>query len=122
MQQQDDTQQAAELRLAFLRHLPKRESRAIVQPYILGLQVLAIGLLALQRPQTFDRSYWMLLAITAPVVLPCTLLGVNLYRSLSDINFRRVTFILLGISGLGLLIKAANAFHPLAHAVKTAGL
>ncbi|MDB5419343.1 MAG: hypothetical protein JWP50_2762 [Phenylobacterium sp.] len=93
-----------------LRHLPKRESRAIVQPYIFGLQVLAIGLLALQRPQTFDRSYWMLVAITVPVVLPCTLLGVNLYRSLSDINFRRVTFMLLGVSGVGLLIKALGAF------------
>jgi hypothetical protein len=36
-------------------------------------------------------------------------LGVNLYKSLSDINFRRVTFMLLGTSGLGLLIKAAGA-------------
>lgn len=26
-----------------LRHLPKRESRAIVQPYILGLQILSIA-------------------------------------------------------------------------------
>ena len=92
-----------------LRHLPKGESRAIVQPYIFGLQVLAILLLALQRPQTFDRNYWELVAITVPVVLPCTLLGVSLYRSLSDVNFRRVTFWLLGVSGLGLLIKAVSA-------------
>ena len=89
-----------------LRHLPKRESRAIVQPYIFVLQVLAIALLALQRPETFGKTYWSLLAVTIPVVLPCTLLGVRLYRSLSDINFRRVTFILLGISGLGLVLKA----------------
>ena len=89
-----------------LRHLPKRESRAIVQPYIFALQVLAIALLAFQRPETFGRTYWSLLAITVPVVLPCTLLGVRLYRSLSDINFRRVTFMLLGISGFGLVLKA----------------
>src|SRR5258708_22326760 len=63
-----------------LRHLPKRESRAIVQPYIFVLQLLSIALLALQRPQTFDRTYWLLVAITAPVVLPCTLMGVKLYR------------------------------------------
>jgi len=92
-----------------LRRLPKHESRAIVQPYIFGLQILAIALLALQHPQTFDRAYWRLVAITIPVVLPCTLLGVNLYRSLSDVNFRRVTFILLGVSGVGLLLKAASA-------------
>jgi hypothetical protein len=50
-----------------------------------------------------------LLVITIPIVLPCTLLGVNLYKSLSDINFRRVTFALLATSGLGLLVKAAGA-------------
>ena len=57
-----------------------------------------------------------------PVVLPCTLLGVKLYHSLSDVNFRRVTFILLGVSGLGLLIKAADTFPVVAHAMKTAKL
>ena len=93
-----------------LRQLPKVESRAIVQPYILGMQVLSLGMLTLQHPETFDHRYWTLLAISIPVVLPCTLLGVNLYRSLSDINFRRVTFMLLGTSGFGLLVKAVGSF------------
>jgi uncharacterized membrane protein YfcA len=103
-----------------LQRLPKHESRAIVQPYIFILQLLSISLLALQRPQTFDRAYWLLVAITVPVVLPCTLMGVRLYRSLSDVNFRRVTFVLLGISGAGLLIKAfgsAPAVLGAAHAL-----
>jgi uncharacterized membrane protein YfcA len=89
-----------------LRRLPKAESRAIVQPYILGLQVVSLALLAVERPETFGPSFWVLLAVTLPVVLPCTVLGVRLYRSLSDLNFRRVTFMLLGTSGFGLLIKA----------------
>jgi uncharacterized membrane protein YfcA len=105
-----------------LRHVPKREARAIVQPYIFVLQLLSISLLALQKPETFGPTYWLLVAITVPVVLPCTLLGVKLYRQMSDVNFRRVTFILLGISGMGLLIKAADAFAAVAHAVKVAGL
>lgn len=105
-----------------LRHLPKMESRAIVQPYILVLQLLSITLLAIHSPQTFGKTYWWLVAITVPIVLPCTLMGVKLYRSLSDINFRRVTFILLGVSGLGLLIKAADTIPSVAHAVKVAGL
>ncbi len=92
-----------------LRRLPKIESRAIVQPYILVLQFVSLAMLAVQRPQTFDRTFWTLLAITIPIVLPCTLLGVRLYKSLSDINFRRVTFMLLGTSGVGLLAKAAGA-------------
>ena len=104
-----------------LRHVPKREARAIVQPYIFVLQVLSIALLALQRPETFDRTYWGLVAITVPVVLPCTMMGVKLYHSLSDINFRRVTFILLGISGLGLLMKAGGAAELMAGA-KAMGL
>lgn len=89
--------------------LPKNESRAIVQPYIVGLQLVSIAVLAIKHPETFDKTYWTLLAITVPVVLPCTWLGVNLYRSVSEVNFRRITFTLLGTSGLGLLVKAAGA-------------
>jgi uncharacterized protein len=92
-----------------LRQLPKAQSRSIVQPYILGLQLVSLAMLAIRNPETFGPTYWALLVITVPIVLPCTLLGVNLYKSLSDINFRRITFMLLGTSGLGLLIKAAGA-------------
>jgi uncharacterized membrane protein YfcA len=103
-----------------LRRLPKRESRSIVQPYILGLQLVSLGLLAVELPETFNSAYWALLAVTIPVVLPCTLLGVTLYKSVSDINFRRVTFMLLGTSGLGLLCKAAGAITVFAMAAAAA--
>lgn len=93
-----------------LRKLDKREARSIVQPYIFALQILSLAMLALQHPETFNRTFWSLLILTLPVVLPGTLVGVRLYRSLSDINFRRVTFMLLGTSGFGLLLKAASAF------------
>jgi uncharacterized membrane protein YfcA len=89
-----------------LRQLPKRESRSIVQPFILGMQLVSLTMLAVQRPQTFNAQFWLLLAVCIPVVLPGTLLGVNIYRRISDINFRKVTFLLLGLSGLGLLAKA----------------
>jgi uncharacterized protein len=103
-----------------LRRLPKRESRSIVQPYILGMQLVSLAMLAVKHPETFDQTYWALLVITVPIVLPCTLLGVNLYKSLSDVNFRRVTFMLLGTSGLGLLIKAAGAITLFAVAATAA--
>jgi len=102
-----------------LRQLPKRESRSIVQPYILGLQLISLTLLAFERPETFSKTFWIILLITVPVVLPGTLLGVNLYRNLSDVNFRRITFLLLGVSGLGLLLKGVAALAP--HAAKVAG-
>ncbi|HTX24479.1 MAG TPA: sulfite exporter TauE/SafE family protein [Steroidobacteraceae bacterium] len=103
-----------------LRRLPKSESRAIVQPYILGLQLVAIALLAIKHPETFDRTYGTLLLITLPVVLPGTLLGVYLYRSLSEVNFRRIAYVLLGTSGVGLLAKAAGAVAMLATAAGAA--
>jgi uncharacterized membrane protein YfcA len=97
-----------------LRQLPKKESRSIVQPYILCLQILSLAMLAVQHPETFSKSFFGLLLITVPVVLPCTLLGVNLYKRLSDVNFRRVAFMLLGTSGCGLLAKAAASLSLLA--------
>jgi uncharacterized protein len=100
-----------------LLHLPKSESRAIVQPYILGLQLVSIAMLAVQHPETFGRTYWSLLILTIPVVLPFTLLGVTLYRLLSDINFRRIAYVLLGTSGIGLLVKAVAALATLGAAI-----
>jgi uncharacterized protein len=92
-----------------LRQLPKRESRAIVQPYILVLQGVSLALLALAHPETFNSIFWSLLLVTLPVALPGTVLGVYCYRYLSDVNFRRVTFVLLGVSGAGLLFKALDS-------------
>lgn len=87
------------------RGLPKEDSRAIVQPYIFGMQVLSLGILAVQHPATFDRTFWSLFALSITVVLPGTLLGVYIYKSLSDVNFRRVCFSLLGTSGVAILTK-----------------
>jgi uncharacterized membrane protein YfcA len=103
-----------------LQHLPKSESRAIVQPYILGLQILSLATLAIQHPETFGPTYWSLLLVTLPVVLPFTLLGVYLYRLLSDVNFRRIAYVLLGTSGVGLLVKGIGALSMIATAARAA--
>ena len=94
-----------------LHKMDKLTSRGIVQPYILGMQLLSLALLAVQHPETFSPTFWALLLVLVPIVLPGTMLGVRLYRTLSDVNFRRVSFCLLGVSGLGLLIKAVTALH-----------
>jgi uncharacterized membrane protein YfcA len=103
-----------------LRQLPKTQSRSIVQPYILGLQIVSLGMLAMEHPETFGATYWALLVVTIPVVLPFTLLGVTLYKSLSDVNFRRITFMLLGTSGVGLLVKAAGTVNLIGAAAAAA--
>ncbi len=88
-----------------LRNLPKKVSRAIVQPYILVLQIVSLATNAYTHPAIFGHRFWLLLAITLPVVLPGTFGGVMLYRRISDVNFKRISFILLGLSGVGLLVK-----------------
>jgi len=103
-----------------LHRMAKHEARSIVQPYILGLQVISLAMLAVQHPQTFNPTFWALLAVTVPVVLPGTLLGVRLYKNLSDINFRRIAFMMLGVSGFGLLMKAASALSMFAVITKAA--
>jgi len=88
-----------------LRDLPKAQNRAIVQPYIIMSQVYSLGLIAWLHPSYLSHRYWLLLLITLPAVLPGTFGGVLIYRRISDVNFKRVSFFLLGLSGLSLLLK-----------------
>lgn len=88
-----------------LRELPKAQNRAIVQPYIIMSQMFSLVLIAIQHPEYFNHRYWVLLLWTLPAVLPGTLTGVTLYRRISDVNFRRISFFLLGLSGAALLIR-----------------
>ena len=88
-----------------LRGLPKERHRAIVQPYIILSQVYSLALVALWHPSYLNMRFFTLLALALPVVVPGTLSGLALYRRTSDVNFKRVTFLLLGISGISLLAK-----------------
>jgi uncharacterized membrane protein YfcA len=93
-----------------LRELPKAQSRAIVQPYIIMSQIFSLGLIALQHSDYLNHRYWTLFLLTLPAVLPGTLGGVMLYRRISDMNFRRISFLLLGVSGLALLLRMYGPF------------
>lgn len=87
------------------QRLSKQESRAILQPYIFAMQLIGLTTLAIKVPSTFDARFWSLFAAAVVIVLPGTFIGIRIYRSLSDINFRRVCFVLLGISGIAILGK-----------------
>jgi uncharacterized membrane protein YfcA len=88
-----------------LRDLPKAQNRAIVQPYIIMSQVYSLALIGWLHPNYISHRFWLLLAITLPAVLPGTFGGVAIYRRISDVNFKRVSFFLLGLSGVALLLK-----------------
>jgi uncharacterized membrane protein YfcA len=88
-----------------LRGLSKERHRAIVQPYIILSQIYSLALVALLHPSYLDARFFMLLFLTLPAVVPGTFSGLALYRRTSDMNFKRVTLLLLGISGIALLAK-----------------
>ena len=91
-----------------LRGLPKAKNRAILQPYIIMCQIYSLGLLALLHPSYLGGQFWLLLALSLPAVVPGTLSGLAIYRRMSDLNFKRVSYLLLGVSGISLLAKTCG--------------
>jgi hypothetical protein len=91
-----------------LRGLPKVQHRAIVQPYIIMSQIYSLGLVAWLHPSYLSGRFWLLVALSLPALIPGTLTGLALYKRMSDLNFKRVTYLLLGISGLALLAKTCG--------------
>jgi uncharacterized protein len=89
-----------------LRKVDKSTTRGITQPFIVAMQIVSLGILAIVAPTIFNSFFWMLWAITLPAVLLGTSAGVALYRRLSDHNFRRAVLILLILSGGSLVAKA----------------
>jgi uncharacterized membrane protein YfcA len=94
-----------------LRDISKAQTRAIVQPFIVFLQLAAIATNAYQHPERFGKHYWTMLALTVPAVLPGTLTGVWIYHKLSEGNFKRLVFILLMLVGTTLVLKGWSGMH-----------
>jgi uncharacterized membrane protein YfcA len=89
-----------------LRGVSKTDTRNITQPYILALQLISLGILALTRSSIFNMQFWLLWVLALPAVLLGTSTGLTLYRRFSEVNFRRAVLILLMVSGVSLIAKA----------------
>jgi uncharacterized membrane protein YfcA len=89
-----------------LRNADKSTVRGITQPYIVAMQLVSLGVLVAVDPAIFNAFFWLLWAVSLPVVLLGTNTGVALYRRLSDHNFRRAVLVLLILSGTSLIAKA----------------
>lgn len=98
---------------ASLKNLSKTEQRAIVQPYILAMQIISLISMIFMRSgdltsNPFDMTFWMCFALLVPIVLPMTKLGVIAFKKLSDMNFKNITLGLLAFSGGGLVYKSSS--------------
>lgn len=100
---------------AGLKNLSKTEQRAIVQPYILAMQVISLVSMVFMRTgdlasSPFDEPFWLFFLLLVPVVLPMTKLGVLAFKKISDVNFKNITLGVLAFSGGGLVYKSAPLF------------
>jgi uncharacterized membrane protein YfcA len=83
------------------RGLPKDQQRAVVQPFILAMQVFALALLAATAsiPPAVPRHF----LIALPMLVAGSWLGLVAFRKVDDRMFRRAVLALLIASGLALI-------------------
>ena len=85
----------------------KAKSRALTQPYIIFMQIVGLWMTLWFYPKAFDPLLWTVLMFALPIALLGTHVGVQIYKKTGDIGYRKFTFVALGVSGLGLLMKMA---------------
>jgi uncharacterized membrane protein YfcA len=107
---------------AGLKNLTKKEQRAVVQPYILAMQVISLlGMIFLRSgdltSNPFDETFLLFFLLLIPVVLPMTKLGVLAFKRMSDMNFKNITLGVLAFSGGGLVYKSSSVLLVLVTAL-----
>ena len=88
-----------------LKNVSKVEARALTQPFILVMQLIALAFLACSRPALFDARLWSLFAMAMPIAWVGNRAGLAIYKRASEVNFRMLTLAALGVSGLSLVLK-----------------
>lgn len=83
----------------------KENQRAVVQPFILIMQIIALSIICLARsPQAGNVGFALTNLLFIPASLFGTAIGLALYERLSDIQFARAVNVLLIVSGLSYLV------------------
>ena len=81
-----------------LRGIPKERQRAMVQPFILLMQIFAVAMLSLS-PGTINRELLLQIGFAIPALLAGTLAGMALFGRVDDRKFRLAVVALLFVSG-----------------------
>jgi uncharacterized protein len=85
-----------------LRGCTKEQQRGTVQPFIIGMQILALGLLAI-TPGGVPASLPYHLLIALPALVLGSWLGTIAFRHIDGLAFRKAILIMLIVSGLAML-------------------
>ena len=86
-----------------MRPWPKAEQRAVLQPYNLAVQVIAVLIFAMQG--AFERDLLPMLAVTIPVGLAAAQVGLFIFKRMEDAQFRRLLIVLMLVSGTILMAQ-----------------
>ena len=89
-----------------LQNMSKEKTRALTQPYIIVMQVVSLIAFVAHYRQAFDLTLLALFASAVPVVYLGNNYGVGNFKTIDQNLFKKVTFLLLGVSGAVLLAKA----------------
>jgi uncharacterized protein len=81
-----------------LRGVPKERQRAMVQPFILLMQIVAVAMPSLS-PGTINRELLLHIGFAIPALLAGTLAGMALFGRVDDRKFRLAVSALLFVSG-----------------------
>lgn len=86
-----------------MRPWPKAEQRAVLQPYNLAVQLVAIALFALQG--AFDRETALILAVATPFTMIAAQAGLAVFKRMDDDRFRRLLILMMLASGALLMAR-----------------
>jgi uncharacterized membrane protein YfcA len=90
-----------------LKNVSKERGRALTQPFILSMQVIALAIVACARPtMLLDARLFALLLASLPLAWVGNRIGIEIYRRTSRVSYRRVTLAALGFSGFSLVLKS----------------
>ena len=86
-----------------MRPWPKAEQRAVLQPYNLAVQVVAILVFLIQG--AFTRETLIILAVATPFTFGAAQVGLYIFKRMDDAQFRRLLIVLMLVSGLLLMAR-----------------
>jgi len=89
---------------AQLRGWNKDEQRGVNQPF--NMSVLTAAVLSAAVAGFLDRTFFFWAALAVPMTLIGARIGLMLYGRVNDLQFRRIVLMLLGLSGVTLIVSA----------------
>lgn len=90
----------------------KEKQRAIVQPFIVCIQLFALYEQMI-KPNGIPIELMIYAAILCIAILPVNQLGVRVFRKIKDLTFRRATLLLLAGMGVALIDKGFHIWGEL---------